>query len=82
MSAGVQVAGTDGDLRCAQPMSCDTVIVPGLSVHVFDDTVGIYSNRIEASRGFAELPLADLVALIAFFARPESRGLLDPTQAL
>ncbi|MES2939395.1 MAG: hypothetical protein V4864_17035 [Pseudomonadota bacterium] len=55
----------------------DAVITSGLSVHVFGNTVGIYSQRIEAGRGFAEMPVSDMLALMRFFALPESRKLLD-----
>jgi hypothetical protein len=55
----------------------DAVISSGLSIHVFGNTVGIYSQRIEAGRGFAEMPVSDMLALMRFFALPESRKLLD-----
>lgn len=50
----------------------DTVIAPGISVHVFGKTVGIYCERIESGRGFAELPLSDFQALIRHFSTTDA----------
>jgi hypothetical protein len=63
--------------RLGLTQASDVVISSGLSVHVFGDTVGIYSKRIEAGRGFAEMPVSDMLALMSFFALPESRKLLE-----
>jgi hypothetical protein len=45
----------------------DVVIAPGLSVHFYGKTVGIYSARLKVGKGFTELPAADLLAIVKFF---------------
>lgn len=77
MVEAVRRVGSTAKDRPALSQASDAVIASGLSVHVFGGTVGIYSERIESGRGFAEFPVADLLALIRFFALPESRKLLD-----
>lgn len=54
----------------------DVVIANGLSVHFFGKTVGIYSTRVQSGRGFAELPVTDLQALIDYFRTPDAQNLL------
>lgn len=54
----------------------DVVISNGLSVHFFGKTVGIYSTRIQSGRGFAELPVSDLQALVDYFRTPDAQNLL------
>lgn len=53
----------------------DVVLCPGLSIHFFGKTVGIYSTRIQAGRGFAELPLSDLQALVDYFKTSPAQDL-------
>jgi hypothetical protein len=58
----------------------DIVIRPGLSVHVYQGVVGIYSDRMDSGRGFAELPSADFRALVEYFSRVGSlpRSIASP----
>lgn len=46
----------------------DAVIAPGLSVHFYGKTVGLYSSRLKVGKGFTELPTADLLAIVNFFS--------------
>ena len=45
----------------------DAVIAPGLSVHFYGKTVGLYSSRLKVGKGFTELPVSDLIAIVDFF---------------
>jgi hypothetical protein len=53
------------------------VIAPGLSVHFIGRAVGIYSDRLEAGRGFAEMPTQDFVALLRYFASDAGLALVE-----
>jgi hypothetical protein len=61
MVASRHSTSTEGDREL------DIVIAPGISVHIFGGTVGIYCDRMEAGRGFAEMPLSDFQALLRHF---------------
>lgn len=70
-----------GDEREAQRSTTgDVVIAPGLSVHIYGKRVGLFCERIEAGKGFAELPLRDFVALIRHFAKVDDDALLDGSE--
>jgi hypothetical protein len=45
----------------------DAVISPGLSVHFYGKTVGLYSSRLKVGKGVTEMPVTDLIAIIKFF---------------
>lgn len=45
----------------------DAVISPGLSVHFYGKTVGLYSSRLKVGKGFTEMPVTDLIAIVKFF---------------
>jgi len=55
----------------------DIVVMPGLSIHIFGDVVGIYSNRIDAGRGFVEMPIGDLAAIVTYLSSENAKSLLE-----
>lgn len=55
----------------------DIIVAPGLSVHLIGTNAGIYCNRLMPGKGFAELPVADLLAIVERFSTPEGRELLE-----
>jgi len=59
----------------------DMIVSPELSVHLFDKSIGIYSNRLEAGRGFSEMLIQDFIALLDHFTSEPSRTLLDSDRA-
>ena len=63
--------------RTSADLELDVSIAPGMSAHVFGDVIGIYSARIDAGRGFVEMPVSDFVALVKYFTNAEGRGVLD-----
>ena len=54
----------------------DAVISPGLSVHHFGSSIGVYCDRLDASKGFVEIPIKDLIALVEFFTSERGIALL------
>lgn len=55
----------------------DTVIKPGLSIHFIGETVGIYCHRMQCGKGFAEMPVSDLRALIDYFCSADQTAMLE-----
>lgn len=56
----------------------DAVISHGLSVHFYGKTVGLYSSRLKVGKGFTEISVTDLLAIVKFFSsEPAAAKLAD-----
>lgn len=65
--------------EATRPASGDVVIAPGLSVHLYGNRVGIFCSRIDSARGFVEMPLRDLLAIVSYFSEGGAgRVVIDP----
>jgi hypothetical protein len=65
-----------GNSQSAHAEVVDAVISPGLSVHHFGSSIGVYCDRLDASKGFVEIPIKDLIALVDFFTSERGIALL------
>ena len=63
--------------RAAPQLMKYVTVAPGISAHIFGDVIGIYSERIEAGRGFVEMPLTDFAALVSHFGSPRAQAELQ-----
>lgn len=68
---------SSGSEDAAPETDADVMVRPGLSIHFVGPNAGIYCHRLMPGRGFAELPVEDLAAIVDRFSTPEGRELLQ-----